>query len=105
MKEYVLAFTLNTGKIMTTCELDMHAAYVLKQFPRCNHKIRREVRMFKKDFYNNIYPPMLATLLYQNAKEMKMDIGELTENESIVSAEFGHYCQCYREEGGRHKLP
>ena len=103
MKEYVLAFTLNTGKIITTCELEMDAYFGLTQFPRRNHRIRREVRMFNKDFYNNIYPSILANVLYKNARKIRMDIGELTKNEFIVSAEFGHFCQCYRKEGGRHK--
>ena len=101
MKVFCLAFTLNTGEILTTCEVDMNAYFGMKDFPRRNQKIRRELRMFEKDYHNKTYPAVLAKLMFQNARRIGMDVDPLAESESVVSAVFGHYCHCFRMEGGR----
>ena len=101
MTVFCLAFTLNTGKIMTTCEIDMNGYFGYTSFSRCDHKVKREVRRFKRNCRDGVYPAFLANLMYQKARKWGFHIGPLRENESVVSAKFGFYCQCNRTDDGR----
>ena len=101
MKGFCLAFTLNTGEIMTTRKIDMNGYFGYTSFFRCAQKIRRVVRKFKKDCHDDVYPAVLANIMYQKARKWGFHIGPLRENESVVSAKFGFYCQCNRTDDGR----
>ena len=103
MKGFCLAFILNTGEIMTTREIDMNGYFGYTSFSRWDHKIKREVRKFKKDCQDEVYPAVLANIMYQKARKYDQ-IGPLKENEFIVSAKFGYYCQCNRVDDGRNSI-
>ena len=92
MKQFCLAFTLNTKEIRVTPEIEYNAYLALQNFT--GKRLKEMHRKFKEDVSNVELPAELATAMFENAIKMGFDIKPLNEHESVVSAFYGEFKIC-----------
>ena len=92
MKQFCLAFTLNTEEIRVTLENDYNVYFALQYFT--SKRLKEMHKKFNKDVSNIEFPSELATAMFENAIEMGFDMESLKEHESVVSAFFSEFKIC-----------